>query len=401
MSSSFYSTLTGLNAFRSAISVISNNISNLETTAYKTESVSFSEMLSSAMAGNSSVSTGNGVVVQDISASWTQGDLTETGNTYDLAITGSGFFIVTDDTGLSYYTRDGSFEFDEDGTLVTSDGLSVQGYSLNDDGTLGALSDIVISSDIIEATSTSEMTVTANLDSGDDTGDSFSATITVYDSLGNEIPVTIEFTKTASGEWEWTASIDNAYGTATGSGTLSFDSTGALEDGTDPTITLNLTNGAEATQTITWDLYDDDGDTNGDLTQYASDSSLSDTSQDGNAAGTLESVSIDENGVITGSYSNGTTKDLYQIALSTFNNPDGLTKTASGVYSATTSSGTAVVGAAGTGAYGTLTSGSLEMSNVDLASEMADLILAQRAYEACAKVLETENELLKTTVNIK
>jgi flagellar hook protein FlgE len=401
MSQSFYSSLSGLTAFEKQISVISNNISNVETTAYKTESVTFAEMLSSAMAGNSAVSTGNGVTVVDISASWTQGDLTETGNTYDLAVTGSGFFVVTADTGVTYYTRDGSFEIDEDGNLVSDSGMVLQGYAINDDGSIGALGDIVISSDFIEATPTSELTASLNLDSGSDTGNTFSSTITTYDSLGNEIPVTITFTKSASNEWGWTASIDSTYGTASGSGTLTFDTTGALVAGTDPTITLTLTNGATATQTITWDLYDGSGNTNGDITQYAATSSLSNTSQDGNAAGSLSSVSVDENGVIVGSYSNGTTKDLFRIALATFTNPDGLTKTASSTYSATTSSGVAVVGAAGADGYGTLTSGSLETSNVDLAEEMSELIIAQRSYEACAKVISTESDILRTIINVK
>lgn len=399
--SSFYTSLSGLSAFETQISLISNNISNMETTAYKTESIYFAEMLSSSMAGNSSVSTGNGVTVEDISASWTQGDLTETGNTYDLAITGTGFFVVTADTGATYYTRDGSFELDKDGNLVSDSGMTLQGYAINDDGSLGALGDIVISSDFIEAVPTSELTASLNLDSGSDTGDTFSSTITCYDSLGNEIPVTITFSKTASNEWEWTASIDSVYGTASGSGTLTFDSAGALVTGTDPSVTLTLTNGATATQTITWNLYDESGNTNGDVTQYASSSSLSNTSQDGNAAGSLSSMSIDKNGLITGSYSNGTTQDLYRIALATFTNADGLTKEESSTYSATTSSGVAIVGAAGTDGYGSLTSGSLESSNVDLAEQMSELILAQRAYEACAKVISTESDILRTIINVK
>lgn len=398
MFEAFSTSLTGLNAFKEQISTISNNVSNAETTAYKSEGLSFSEILSGSM---SETSTGGGVSVQSINTDWTQGSLTSTGSSTDLAITGSGLFVVTSDSGVTYYTRDGSFNYDSDKNLVTSDGYAVQGYAIDDEGELGSVGDISLAAvESITATATTEISTTLNLNSATDSGETYSTSISVYDSLGNEIPVTMTFTKSSTtNEWTWSASISSDYGTASGSGTLDFDSSGALEGTTDPTITLSLTTGATASQTITWSLYGS-GATNNTLTQYASTSATSSTSQDGNAAGTLVSTSIDSDGVITGSYSNGEKKELFQIALATFTNLDGLRKTGDNLYSETAASGSATIAAAGTDSAGYLTSGSLELSNVDMAEEMSNAIIAQRAYESCAKMITVENEILQVTVNM-
>lgn len=398
MSQSLYSSLSGLNAFSAQIAAISNNIANQETTGYKTGNMSFAEVISSTIA---STTSGNGVSVDDLSVLWTQGSLSATGNTYDLAINGSGFFLVENNSGGTFYTRDGSFDLDESGTLVNADNLALQGYALAQDGAIGALADINMSAyEYIEPAATSTVTVSVNLNSDSAISDSYSTTIATYDSLGNKIPLEIEFTKTAADTWTWAASIDSASGTAAGSGTLNFDTNGSLVAGTDPAITLTLSNGATATQTITWNMYDDSGATNGTLSQYASASLLSNQTQDGNSVGTLSSVSIDENGVISGTYSNNMVENLYQIALATFINNDGLKMSGSSLYEATTTSGTAIVGASGTGGSGTLKSGSVEMSNVDLASQMANLLVAQRAYQACAKVITAQDEMLQATLQM-
>jgi flagellar hook protein FlgE len=394
---SFGTTLSGLSAFKEQLSTISNNISNLETTAYKYERVTFAEVLSGSMADSS----GNGVAVKDVSSDWAQGTVTETGNSTDLAITGSGFFIARDASGLVYYTRDGEFEYDENKTLVTSGGMFVQGYAINSEGTLGSLGNIVLDSSIIPATPTSQMRVTLNLNSATETDGTFSSTINVYDSLGNEIPITITFTKSSTAnQWTWAANTTSETAKAAGSSTLTFDSSGTLEAGSNPTITLALSNGATTPQTITWQLYGSNGNSDGHLTQYASDSAISDTSQNGAAAGSLTSISIDENGFITGSFSNGQSKELFQIALASFSNCGELNKARGNLYTETPSSGEAIMGAGGRAQFGTLTSGGLEMSNVDMTSELSNMILAQRAYQACAKMLTAESEVLDTTINM-
>ena len=169
--------------------------------------------------------------------------------------------------------------------------------------------------------------------------------------------------------------------------------------GTDPTISLALTNGAATPQVVTWDLYKTAGTTNGDLTQYAGDSSLSGSSQDGTATGQIQSISTDNNGIITASYSNGTTSSLFQIALANFNNYDGLSKSGNDLYTETPASGTPVYGVAGTGKFGTLASEAWRTSNVDMATEMANMIVAQTA-SSCARMFTTESDILKTTIQM-
>ncbi|OPY12146.1 MAG: Flagellar hook protein FlgE [Syntrophus sp. PtaB.Bin138] len=393
--SSFYTTLTGLNAFHSQIEQISNNMANVETTAYKSNNISFKEVLTNTMTLNSasSVVAGKGVKIMGSTTCWEQGDLTETGNTNDLAISGEGFFIVSDDYG-TYYTRDGSFQYDEDGLLVNNYRMAVQGYAINEDGTLGNLGDIQLSTAPILPTATSEITTQLNLNSGTTATETFDTTVSVYDSLGNKIPMEITFTKTATAnQWTWAAGIPAGSGSTVSAGTITFDNNGNLAAST-KTINLTLTNGATSPQAITWDIAATD------LTQYASDSRLAASSQDGNATGTLAKVTVNDDGIITGTYSNGEIRSLYQVALALFSNNDGLDKVDNSLYVATGSSGAAVIGAAGTDQYGSITPGALEVSNVDMAAEMADLVIAQRAYEACAKLMKAESEIMQTTVNM-
>jgi flagellar hook protein FlgE len=401
----FYTAISGLNAFSQQLSTISNNVANSETTAYKSTGTSFAEILNSSTSSSSSGNVGDGVTLQSNTVDWSQGTVASTGNSNNFAITGSGFFVVRNTAGVTSYTRDGEFSYNSDGTLVNAEGMTVQGYAIDAAGNVSTtLSDITISNALIPGTATSSMTTTANLNSSAATGDTFSATVNTYDSLGNTVALTITFTKvdpaTATNEWTWTASIPTASGTATGSGTLDFDTSGALVASTDPTISLALTNGAATPQVVTWDLYNAAGTTNGDLTQCASTSALSDSSQDGTAAGQIESISTDSKGIITASYSNGKTSSLYQIALAGFTNEGGLSKTGDGLYIQTSSSGEPTYGVAKSGQFGTLTSGSLEASNIDLAKELANMIIAQRAYESCAKVFTTESDMMKTLVNM-
>lgn len=404
MSSSLMTSVSGLKAFSEEISVIANNIANSSTTAYKSSSVSFADLLNQSLSASAVESTGSGVTVSNITTSWTQGSTTSTESATDLAINGNGFFIVKSDSGTTYYTRNGSFSLDSDHILVTSTGLAVQGYSIDADGNLGALGDIVISYQSSVPVATSEISVDVSLNSETAENGTFSTTISVYDSLGNEIPITITYTKSATDNvWTWTASIDDEYGTlgGTSSGTLTFNTDGTLQNGTDPEFTLTLTNGATTDQTITWDLYNTDGTTNGSLVQYSDDSVLNDSSQNGSPSVTLTSISVDESGIIIGSYSDGSTAELYQIALANFSNYEGLKEVGDSLYKATVDSGDAVIGLAGTGQFGTISSECLEASNVDVTTQLADLITAQRAYQACARVFSVSDEVMETTVNLK
>jgi flagellar hook protein FlgE len=400
----FSTTISGLNAFRDQLATISDNIANSETTAYKSGEVSFAEVLNSSTSAKSSTSIGNGVNIQTIAGNWTQGSISNTGNATDYALTGSGFFVVRDTAGVTSYTRDGQFSYNANGSLVNAEGMTVQGYAINAATGLpsNAYSDITISNAPLPGVATTTMTNTINLDSATASAGTYSATINNYDSLGNAIPLTLTFTKGAiANTWTWAATIPTADGTATGAGTLTFGTNGKLTGTTNPTISLALTNGATTPQVVTWNLYSGTPSaTNGSLTQYAAESSLTNTSQNGIAPGQLKSVSTDDDGIITASYSNGETKAMFQLALADFNDYDGLNKTGNNLYRETPSSGAPIPGVAGSGKFGTLATGSLESSNVDMAQEMSNMIVAQRSYESCARMFTTESEMLSTTVNM-
>jgi flagellar hook protein FlgE len=403
MSNALMTAVSGLHVFSEQISLISNNIANSATTAYKSSSVCFADMLNQALSASATETTGSGVTISSILTNWAQGTTTSTESTTDLAINGSGFFIVKDDTGESFYTRDGSFSFDSKNILITASGMDVQGYSIDASGNLSSLGTISISYESSTAVPTSEMSTSLTLNSQLVSGGTFSTTTVVYDSQGNEIPVTITYTKSATTNiWTWEASIDDAYGTldGTNSGTLTFNTDGTLSNGTDPVFSLTLTNGATTGQAITWDIYNDEGTTNGNLVQYSGDCVLNDTSQDGSPAVSLTDLTIDASGVIVGTYSDGSTKNLYQIALANFTDYSGLKDAGNSLYQATAESGAAIIGTAGIGQFGSISSSSLESSNVDLTTELANLITAQRAYQACSRAFKASDDLMQITVQL-
>ena len=212
----------------------------------------------------------------------------------------------------------------------------------------------------------------------------------------------IDFVKTANNAWTWQASSPTATAvTPAGATAITFDpNTGELTNGTDPTINLTLSNGA-VMPTLTWDLYGTGNVTNGDLTQYASASTTSFQTQDGYPAGMLRSVSVDEAGVVTGSYSNGQLVPLFQVALVDFPSYYGLTKMGNNLYSSSLESGDAMPGLPGTGRLGSISPSSIEMSNVDLAQEFVKMITTQRAFQANSRVITTSDEILNELINIK
>ena len=400
----FATTISGLNAFREQLSTISDNIANSETTSYKAGEVSFAEVLNASSSSNSSSSVGNGVAIQNITGDWTQGAISNTGNANDYALTGAGFFVVQDSDGVTSYTRDGQFSYNADGALVNSEAMTVQGYAIDAAGNASnAYSDVIVSNAPLPGTRTTTMGTTINLNSSELVGatSAFSATVEVYDSLGNATPLTINFVKTAANTWSYTPTLPAAVGAVTsGVGALVFNSSGALTTpAADPTITFTLLNGAASPQAVIWDLATA-GATNGTLTQYSADSTLTNSTQDGIAPGQLKSISTDNYGIITASYSNGETRSIFQLALADFNCYGGLSKVGNNLYRQTPSSGAPIPGVAGSGKFGILASGSLETSNVDMAKEMSNMILAQRSYESCARMFTTESEMLSTTVNM-
>ena len=407
MISSLYSGVQGIQANSEALGVIGANIANVNTIGYKSGNISFSTILGESMGDG-------GVKVWGMNKSWAQGAMEYTSNSTDLAIIGAGLFVVKDANGGEFYTRAGAFVFDKDGTLVNEDGYKVQGLAIASGTPSGSPTDIDISSLSYDPKSTAEMRMTMNLDSATAASGTFTNTITVYDSLGNTIPLTLTFTKSADPANTWTVEGSLPSSIASGTGSVQFDGSDSLTltfgaDGkltglsADVEITLNnLTTGASATQSINWDVYDEsNGIAKNDITQFAGSSGVTFQSQDGYSTGSVTSLSVGEDGTITGIFSNGKTQELYQLVLAGFPSYQGLIPLGNNLFSASVDSGLPVIGAAKTGGRGTISSRSLEMSNVDLATEFVKMITTQRAYQANAKVITTSNEVLQELINMK
>jgi flagellar hook protein FlgE len=405
---SFYTALTGINNNSLAINIIGDNLANMNTTAFKSSTPSFSELLS-GLSGTSStgnpITFGLGSTLNGVTPNNTQGTIAYTGVSSDAAINGNGFFVVSTGGGDGF-TRDGAFEFDKDGNFISSDGFTVMGYTAVNGviNSSGAPAPIAIhEGQNIPATATANMTITANLDAQAAINSTFTSSVQIYDSLGTAHTVTVTFTKTGTGAWNWAATIpaaDTTGPTTVGSGTLTFDDTGKMTaPATNPTLSLtNLTSGA-ANMNVTFNLLDSNG--NPVITDYAGSSTVSSTTQDGFAASILSSISIDDNGVIMGLSENGQSIPLAQLALANFPNVDGLQKYKGSTFVAFTSSGEPSIGAAGTGGRGSIVGSSLEQSNVDMAQEFTNLIVAERAYEANSKVITTTDQLYQDTLNLK
>ena len=407
--------LSGLTADATALSAIANNLANQNTTGYKDTQVLFSDLfyqsLGTTGAGDP-IQVGAGTAVGSMPSMFTQGSVQSTGVPTDVAIQGDGFFAVQQD-GVTSYTRAGDFSVDSNNFLVTSAGQQVLGYPAANGvvNTGGAVAPIQLGAGTISPpTATGNVQVTTNLDASASVGASYSTPVTIYDSLGTSHTLTFNFTNTAPGAWSYSLSLPTGdYTPAGGStlpagviaqGNLTFDSNGVLMSPTGNVtgITVpNLTNGA-SNLSFNWNLYNG---TTPLLTQVTAPSSTSSTQQDGNGSGTLTSFTIGSDGTISGSFTNGTTAALGQIALASFANEQGLERLGNTDYSQTLASGQAVVGIPGTAGRGSLSGGALELSNVDIATEFANLIVAQRAFEANAKAVTTFDTITQDTINLK
>jgi flagellar hook protein FlgE len=406
MIGSLYTGISGLNANARSMAIIGDNIANANTTAYKSNKAVFTNILNQSLPGLSGSDVGRGVILSGQTPTWSQGSLQNTEKSTDLAINGRGFFIVNDG-GQEFYTRAGGFNFDKDGVFVNINNFAVQGWDLRSGGGVGGpTEDIIIpQSGIIGAQASTEFVMDINLNSEAAQSVNHGTSCTVYDSLGTEIPITFTFTKTATAnQWDWAATIDATQGSVSGggSGTFTFNDDGSLQNGTDPVIDLTLSTGGTSPLSLTWDLYDDlTNVTNDNLTQFAAPSATATIQQDGYGAGTLRAISINEEGIISGTYSNGRTQPLYQLALADFSNYSGLQKMGGNLYGASINSGQVIRGASQQGSFGSISPESLELSNVDLASEFVRLITTQRAFQANSRVITASDEILTELINIK
>jgi flagellar hook protein FlgE len=404
--------LSGLTASSTALSAIANNLANLNTVGYKESKATFRDLFYQTLGttgGGDPIQVGAGTAVGSMATRFAPGSVDTTGVPTDVAIMGDGFFVVEKD-GLPQYTRAGNFQVGTDGYLRTQNDQLVMGYpaqagqvQLN-----GALAPLQLGKGQISPPSaTASLQARVNLDATSDVGDTFSTHITTYDSLGDSHVVTLKFDKAAQNSWNYQVTLPAADTGATGndtvlkSGTLTFDGSGHLTapaaDVTGIAIS-GLANGA-ADMTFTWKLLDESGVAM--VTQMASASDTASTQQDGFSSGTLQDFTIGSDGVIQGSFSNEKTLVLGQVALANFANVQGLTRVGNNDYTATLASGEGVVGAPGTGGRGALAGGALELSNVDIAQEFAQMILAQRGYEANARAVTTFDEITQDTINLK
>jgi flagellar hook protein FlgE len=409
MIASLYAGISGLSANATAMTVIGDNIANVNTTAFKSNRSHFANILSTSLGGESATANvGRGVEFWGVNAQWTQGSLENSASATDLAINGKGFFMVQDPGGANYYTRAGNFTFDKNGYLVNPDGLRLQGYTIDAAGNMGSISDIYIPGERISPPApTTEFNFDINLSSAAAVGDTYTTAQTMYDSLGNAIPVTFTFTRQAADRtWTVSGTIPASAGTGvTFAGNASmdivFDNLGNMTSPADNvTVALALTNGAQPLS-MTWAFEDAGGTSYGDITGYASESSTTFQYQNGYPAGNLRGISVDEAGIVTANYSNGEMTPTFQIALVDFPNYDGLTKMGRNLYAESLASGQALPGVAGNGRLGSVAPSSLEMSNVDLAEEFVKMITTQRAFQANSRVITSSDEILQELINIK
>ncbi|MEV8042022.1 flagellar hook protein FlgE [Arthrobacter sp. NPDC080082] len=387
---SLYSGISGLRAHQTMLDVTGNNIANVNTAGFKSSTTQFQDTLSQMTQGASApqgqtggsnpAQIGLGVRVAGVSTNFSQGSSQSTGRATDMMISGDGFFI-TNKGGQQLFTRAGSMTFDANSQLVSPDGAILQGWTANG-GTVdpaGPIGNITLNPNTMVATATKKVTLDGNLPSDAAVGSpDLERVVKVYDATGAARDVTLTFSKTATG---WNASGADKNG-ATGSITLNQNTDGTLT----PSGPFQL--GA-----ISIDLSKVSG--------YATMNSLTVAGQDGSAVGKLESFTLGNDGSLIGSFSNGTKQVLAKIALAKFTNPAGLEKAGGSSYVATANSGNVQLGAAGDPGIGTLAGGSLEMSNVDLSQEFTNLIVAQRGFQANARIITTSDEVLQELTQLK
>jgi flagellar hook protein FlgE len=409
--------LSGLTAESTALSAIANNLANQNTTGYKSTSVLFSDLFYQSLGTTGSgdpIQVGAGTEISAMPSLFTPGNVSSTGIASDVAIQGTGFFVVQNGDGTFSYTRAGDFDVNNDNYLVTQNGQEVLGYPavngvVNTGAGIGPLQ--MGAGTISPPTATGSVALTTNLNAAANVGDAFSTPVTVYDSLGATHTVNFNFTNTGPGAWTYAITIPAADVGQTGNpvqlgaGNLTFDSNGNLTAPAADVTGIALPAGdtfadGASNLNFTWQLYNANGTAL--VTQVAAaTSSTTGINANGASSGTLVKYTVGSDGTITGSFSNGKTEALGQIALANFANVEGLQLDGATDFSPTLASGAAVVGVPGTGGLGTLSGSALEASNVDIATEFANLIVAQRGFEADAKAVTTFDQITQDTINLK
>jgi len=411
--SAFYASLSGLSANAGTLGVIGNNLANLNTIGFKGSSGTFQDLFSATMGGAGTQGNGNpiqiglGTRLGGISQNFGQGSYQSTSNVTDMAVSGQGFFTLTTKTGARAYTRAGNFSVDKNGMLVDPNGANVMGWNrvgavLSTNGTVSPIQ--IAQGTTSPPAATTSFSSTTNLNADAATGTVYTTPLQIYDSLGASHSLLFTYTKTAvTGQWGLAITTDGGATVAPASypSTIQFNASGILTTpaaGTNPTLSISgWSNGATSPAT-TWQLWNG---TASSLTGFSSASTTGNTSQDGYGAGTIRSLVVDQDGIITGNFTNGQTIALAQVALATFANMNGLSKSGDNNWQESLASGAGNIGSANQGGRGAVLGANLELSNVDVAEEFTKLIVAQRGYEANGKVVTTSDQMLQVTLNLK
>jgi flagellar hook protein FlgE len=411
MFTSFSTALSALAAHSTAIDVVGNNLANLNTPGFKTSTVVFFDLVTQSLgAGLGETQVGFGVARPVTLRQFSQGAISSSTAPLDAAIQGDGFLVVQDAAGATLYARGGSLQVDRLGALLTATGERVQGWFAGATGTVntsGAIGDIVVPVGTLKAAVASTgFSFDMNLDAAAQVNGTFSASIEVYDSLGVSHQVTVDFSKAAANQWDYSISIPQAdlqqsqtFQPVTGQ--LIFDDVGSLDmTQTQPPAAISiqgLASGA-ATLTLDWQLLNG---TVPRLTQYAQSCAISANAQDGSPAAQLTRVALGDGGKILAQYSNGQQIVVGQLAMASIRNPGSLIAVGNNAFQLSARSALPAIGVPGTGGRGLILGGAIEYSNVDIAREFTNLIVLQRGYQANARVVTTVDELSQDTINLK
>jgi flagellar hook protein FlgE len=399
--------LSGLNAASADLNVTANNIANVNTTGFKSSRAEFADVYAASALGTGNTAIGSGARLADVAQQFGQGSIEFTDNALDLALNGSGFFILSDNGALSY-SRAGAFSADRDGYVVNAHGQRLQVYPALPAGgfNTGALGDLQLSSADSPPVATTTVTTGLNLPANapvpatavfnpmDPTSYSHTTSLTTYDSLGSPLVTSLYFVKTANpNEWNVHTYVNGA--AVSGPDTIQYSSSGALVAPAGGSIALppfNPGTGA-ANVALTLDLAAS--------TQFGSNFSVTSLAQDGFTTGRLTGIEVTQTGVVQARYTNGLTRPLGQVALATFPNAQGLQQLGDTQWGETFASGQALRGTAGAANFGVLQSGALEASNVDLTEQLVNMITAQRNFQANAQMIQTADAVTQTIINIR
>jgi len=403
----FQQGLSGLNAAAKNLDVIGNNVANASTVGFKGAQAQFADIYASTVGGGNQV--GIGTRVATVAQQFTQGNITTTNNSLDMAVSGNGFFRLSDNGSITY-SRNGQFQMDKGGYIVSSQGYRLTGFLPNALGVIVATApaDLQISTADLLPNATTAVAAGLNLDSRSaiipavpafdpNNGATFnnSTSMTVFDSLGSSHVASLYFAKTATNAWDTYLTVDGVNTQAANAPltAMTFGTNGVLALPAAPVTSAAFTPAGAAAQTLSINFAS--------TSQFGGIFGVNSLTQDGYTSGRLTGFATGADGMITGRYSNGQTKTLGQVVLSNFSNPQGLQPLGGNNWAETSTSGTPLTGAPGSSSLGVLQTSAVEDSNVDLTAELVNMITAQRVYQANAQTVKTQDQVLQTLVNLR